>query len=87
MALISREPLGKYLFETDCLATALINNDELNMDVQKGCDAKYTSGTLSSANPPILVASPKPLSSHMGSRSILTTKISSFEFKFYDLTR
>ena len=40
------------------------------MDVQDGSGDKDTSGTLSSANPPISVAAPKPLSSNIDSRYV-----------------
>ena len=50
------------------------------MDVQDGSGDKDTSGTLSSANPPISVAAPKPLSSNMESRSVFLTKIPSFSY-------
>ena len=50
------------------------------MGVPKGSGAKDTSGTFSSANPPISVAVQKPLSSNMGSISVLPTKIISFSY-------
>ena len=81
-----REQEGTKLFERDRLSDALVNFDEVNMDVQKGYGAKYTSGDLSSANPLISVAAPKPLTSHMDSRYVLPTKITSFAFKCDDLT-
>ena len=53
-----REPEGGGLFETDCLEATPTDFDEVNMDVQNVSGAKDTSGTLSSANHPISVASP-----------------------------
>ena len=44
------------------------------MDVQKGSGAKDTYGPLSSANPLISGAAPKPLTSNMDSRSVFPTK-------------
>ena len=73
-----REPEGKKLFETDSLAAATTDADDVKMDVQKGSDAKDTSGTLSSANPTISVEAPKPLSYNMESRYFLPTKKNSF---------
>ena len=55
----------KKVFETDHLAAAPTDADEVNMDVQKGYGAKDTYGPLSSATPPISAAAPKPLSSNM----------------------
>ena len=52
--------------------------DDVNMDVQKGSSSKETSGPFSSANPPISVAAPKPLSSNMDSIYVLPTKTPSF---------
>ena len=51
-----REPEKTKLVETDILATAPTDDDEVSMDVQKCYGAKDTSGPLSSANPPISVA-------------------------------
>ena len=68
-----RKPEGTRLFDTDCLADAPTDADKVNMDVQKDYGTKNTSGTLSSMNPPILAAAPKPLSSNMDSRSVLPT--------------
>ena len=62
----------------DCLASNINDADEVNIDTQKYSGAKDTYGTLSSENPPISVAAPKPLLSNMESRSILTTKTPSF---------
>ena len=73
-----RELEGKKVFDTDRLASALDNTDEVKMDVQKGYSNKDTSGPLSSKNTPISVASPKSLSSNMDSRSFLPTKTPSF---------
>ena len=58
-----REPEGTKVFETDHLAVAPTNDDEVKMDVQNVSGAKDTSMPLASANPPISVAAPKPLSS------------------------
>ena len=60
------------------LEAAPTDYDEVNMDVQKVDGAKDTSGTFSSANPPISVAAPNPLSSNMESRYFLPTKTTSF---------
>ena len=73
-----REPEGTKVFETDTLAVALTNVDEVKKDIQKVSGAKDTSGTFYSANPTISVAAPKPLSSSMDSRSVVQTKIPSF---------
>ena len=54
-----REPEGKKIFDTDFLVAAPTNANEVKMDVSKGSGSKDTSGTLSSDNPPILVAAPK----------------------------
>ena len=81
-----REPEGAKLFETDRLAASKTDADEVKMDVQNVYGAKDTSGPLSSTNPNISVAAPKPLSSNMDSRSFLPTKIPSFSFKCDDLT-
>ena len=75
------------LFDTYRLSAAPTNNDEVNMDVQRGYCVKDTTGPVSSANPPISVVAPKPLSSNMEPRSVLPTKITSFALKFYDITR
>ena len=56
-----RESERTKVFETDRLAAAPTNADELSMDVQKGSGIKYTYGNFSIANPYISVASPKPL--------------------------
>ena len=58
----------------DSLSAALTDADDVKIDVQKSSGAKDTSETLSSANPPILVAATNPLSSIMDSRYGLTTK-------------
>ena len=58
------------IVEADNLAAALTNDDEVNMNAKKGYGTKDTSGNLSSANPPISVAAPKPLSLNMDSRSV-----------------
>ena len=76
-----REPEGKKMFETDNLAADPTDADEVNMDIQKGYGTKYTSGTLSSVNPPISVAAPKLPSSNMDSRYVLPTKIPSFAYQ------
>ena len=73
-----REPEGKKMFETDNLAADTTDADEMNMDIQKGYGTKDTSGTLSSVNPPISVAAPKPFSSKMNSRYFFPIKMSSF---------
>ena len=64
--------------ETDFLAAAPTDADEVKMGVQNNSGAKDTSGPLSSVNPPISVSAPKPLSSNMESRYVFTTKIPSF---------
>ena len=73
-----REPEEKKVFETDRLAADPIDSDEVKMDIQKGYGAKDNSGPLSSANPPISVAAPNPLSSNMDSRYVFPTKTPSF---------
>ena len=75
------------LFETYSLASAPTNADEVKMDVQKSYGVKGTSGPLFSVNPPISVAAPKTISPNIDSGSVFPTKIPSFAFKFYDLTR
>ena len=75
-----RESEGTKVFETYNLAVSPTNNDEVNMNIQKGSGEKDTSEPLSSANPPTPVAVPKPLSSNMDSRSVLPTKIPSFAY-------
>ena len=75
------------LFDTDHLEPAPTYAHEVNMDAQKDYGATYTYGPLSSVNPPISVAAPKPLLSNMDSRSVLPTKLPSFAFKCDDLTR
>ena len=75
-----REPEGTKVFETDWLAASPTDDDEVNMDVQKYSGAKDTFGTLPSANSPIPIASSKPLSSNIDSRSVLPTKITSFAY-------
>ena len=62
----------------DHFAAAPANDDEVKMDVQKGSGFKDTSGPLSSVNPTISVAAPKPLSSYMDSRYVFPKKIPSF---------
>ena len=69
---------GGGVIETDFLAVAPTDADEVNMDAQKCYGVKYTYGPLSSVNPPISVAAPKPLSSNMDSKYIFPTKIPSF---------
>ena len=69
-----RELEGKKVFETDHLAADLKNADEAKIDVQKGSDAKDTSGPLSSANLPISVVAPKLLSSNMDPRYVFPIK-------------
>ena len=54
-----REPEGKRVFETDNLAAAPTNADEVKIYIQKCYGAKDISGPLSSANPPISVEAPK----------------------------
>ena len=56
-----REPEGTKVVETDRLAAALTNDDEVKMDFQKGSGAKDNSGPLSIVNPPSSVAALKPL--------------------------
>ena len=75
---MSRDPEEKQVFDMDILADATTDDDEVKMDVQKSYGAKDTSGPLSSANPPISVAAPNPLSSNMDSRYVLPTKTKSF---------
>ena len=82
-----RETEGTKLFDTDHLAAAPTDADEMKMDAQKGYGVKDTYGPFSSVNPPISVAAPKPLSSNMDSRYVLPTKLPSFAFKCDDLTR
>ena len=48
-----REPEGKKVFETDCLAADTTDADEVKMDFQKYSGSKDTYGTFSSVNPPI----------------------------------
>ena len=48
-----REPEGTTLFETDRLADAPTDADEVKMYLQKGSGTKDTSRPLSSVNPPI----------------------------------
>ena len=55
------------VIETDHLETPLKNDDKAKIDVQKGYGDKDTSRFFYSANPPILVAAQKPLSSDMDS--------------------
>ena len=73
-----REPEGTKLFETDNLAAASTNADEVKMYIKKGSGSKDIYGHFPIKNPPISVAAPKPLSSNMDSRSVFTTKIPSF---------
>ena len=68
-----REQEGKILSETDRLADAPNNADEVNMDVKKCYGSRDTSGTLSGVNPPVSVVATKPLSSNMDSRYFLST--------------
>ena len=68
----------KKVFETDSLAAAPNDSDEVKIDIQKVYGAKDTYSPLSSTNPPISVAAPKPLSSIMDSRSFFSTKTPSF---------
>ena len=82
-----REPEGTKLFETDLLAAAPTNSDEVKMDVKNGYSAKDNSGPLFSVNSPISVAAPKTLSSNMDSGYVLPRKTPSFALKFDDLTR
>ena len=56
VALCSGNKKGGGVFETDCLAADPTDADEVNMYFQKGYSIKYTSGPLSSLNPPISVA-------------------------------
>ena len=62
----------------DSLSAALTDADDVKIDVQKSSGAKDTSETLSSENPPILVAATNPLSSIMDSVYVLSTKTLSF---------
>ena len=73
-----RESEGKKVFETDHLAAAPDDADEVKMNVQRGSGTTDNSGPLSSDNPPFSVAVPKPLSSKMNSRSVMPTKTPSF---------
>ena len=73
-----REPERENVFEIDISAAALTDADEIKMGVQKDYGTKDTSGVFSSANPPISVPAPKPISSDMDSRSIFPTKTPSF---------
>ena len=73
-----REPEETKVFEMSHLEAAPNDAGEVTMDVQKGSGAKYTSGTLSSTNPLISVAAPKPLSYNMDSRYVFPTKTPSF---------
>ena len=41
-----REPEGGKVFETDNLEADLTNDDEVKMDIQKGCGARDNSGPL-----------------------------------------
>ena len=62
----------------DNLSAATTDTDEINMDVQKSSSAKDNYGALASANPPISVAAPKPLSSNMESIYFFLSKTPSF---------
>ena len=66
------------VFDKDCLEVATTDDDEVKTDVQKGSSAMDTSRPLSSANPPISVTAPKPLSSNMDSRYVFPTRTNSF---------
>ena len=68
------EPEETKVFETDCLAAAPNNSDEVKMDVKKGYGAKDTPGPLSSVNLPISVAAPNTLSSNIDSRYVFQPK-------------
>ena len=81
-----REPEGKRVFETDNLAAAPTNADEVKIYIQKCYGSRDTSGTLSSVNPPVSVVATKPLSSNMDSIYFLSTKIPSLAFKCDDIT-
>ena len=61
---------------------ALADANELNMDIQNVYGTKDTSGPLSSVNPPISVAAPKPLSYNMDSRYVFPKKIPSFAYSY-----
>ena len=73
-----REPEGGQIFDMDRLVAVQTDYDEVKTNIQKGYGAKDTYGPLSSVNPPISVAAPKPLLSDMDSISFLPTKIHSF---------
>ena len=62
----------------DSLSASLANVDEVKINFQKVSGNKDTSGPFSSVNTPISLASPKPLSSNMDSRCVLSTKTPSF---------
>ena len=74
-----RELESKRVVETDHLGASTTNVDEVKIDERKGYGTKDTSGTLTSENPPISGAAPKPLSSDMDSRYFFPNKIPSFE--------
>ena len=62
------------VFETDHLAAAATNADELNIYVQNVSGTKDTYETLSSANNYISAAAPKPILCNMDSMSVFPTK-------------
>ena len=69
------------IFETDNLVADTTDADDLNMDIQRGSGAKDTSWPLFSANPPISVSAPKPISYNMDSISVFPNKIPSFAYQ------
>ena len=66
------------MVETYRLGAPPIYADEMNMDTQKFRGTKDTYGLLSSANPPISVAAPKPPLPYMESGYFFPTKTTSF---------
>ena len=73
-----RYPERGKVVETDHLAVAPTNADEVKIDFQNGSGTKDTYGPLSGLNTPISVAAPKPPLPNMDSRSVLPTKTPSF---------
>ena len=76
-----KEPVGTKVFDAACLAEAPTYNYELKMDVQKASVTKDTYGPLSSANSPVSVVAPKPLSSNIDSRYFYPNKITSIAYQ------
>ena len=73
-----REQERTKLVDTDNLAAAPTNADEVKINVRKCSGSKDSYGDFTSMNTPISGASPKPFSSNMDSRSIFPTKTPSF---------